>query len=103
MFLAELETGMRKLLMIIAATGLLTLAAGMAQADERFVPKGFLYTPENTQPPPIGSPAYRIITEADRRESEIYVSKKLRADFEDFMVHNLEKKADPMRNGWRRY
>ena len=76
---------------------------GVAQADERFVPKGFSYTPENTELPPVNSPAYKVITEADQRESEIYVSQKLRADHEDFLIHNMELNQQPMRNGWRRY
>ncbi len=83
------------------AMGVLVVA--QAAADERFVPEGFLYTPRTTQLPPINSPAYKIIVEADRREAEIYTSKKLRADHEDWLIYNMQREHLPMRNGWRRY
>ncbi len=95
---------MKRFLVMIAVAALPFLAGGEAlQADERFVPKGHVYTPGSTELPPVNSRVYRMITEVDRRESEIYVSQKLRADFEDFMVHNMEMRQEPMRNGWRRY
>ncbi len=81
----------------------MAIMAGQALADERFVPKGFVYTPESTQLPPVNSPAYKIITEADRREAEIYTSKKLRADHEDWLIYNMQRDQQPMRDGWRRY
>ncbi len=79
------------------------LSTQQAGADERFVPKGFVYTPENTQLPPVNSPAYKVIMEADRREAEIYTTKKLRADHDDWLIYNMQRDLHPMRNGWRRY
>ncbi len=79
------------------------MAVGAAQADERYVPKGYSYTPENTTLPPVNSPAYKIIMEADRREAEIYTSKKLRADHDDWRIYNMERDQQPPRYGWRRY
>ena len=89
----------------LLATGALALmlASGVALADERFVPEGFSYTPGRTTLPPINSPAYKVIVEADRREAEIYTSKKLRADHDDWRIYNMEMDQQPPRNGWRRY
>ena len=81
----------------------LGLAAGAAQADERYVPKGYSYTPGHTTLPPINSPAYKVIMEADRREAEIYTSKRLKADHDDWRIYNMERTQHPPRNGWRRY
>ena len=92
-----------------AITGLLAIlalgaaAASAALADERFVPEGYAYTPDARQLPPVNSPAYKVITEADRREAEIYTSKKLRADHEDWLIYNMQRDMHPRRNGWRRY
>ncbi len=95
---------MKRLFLLLAAGGALTTAlAGVAAADETFIPKGFLYTPDDTRPPAINSERYRIITEADRREAEIYVSKKLRSDFEDYIIHNTERTQSAPRAGWRHY
>ena len=88
---------------MLAAGALLVLATGLAQADERFVPKGYGYAPGHTQLPPVNSPAYKVIMEADRRESEIHTTKRLRADHEDWMIYNMEREQIPPRNGWRRY
>ena len=92
---------------IVAGLGamamLVALGVGAVQADERFVPKGYVYTPENLRLPPVNSPAYRIIVEADRREAEIHTSKKLRADYEDWLIYNMQREHQPMREGWRRY
>ena len=89
--------------MMLAAAALLVLTTGLAHADERFVPKGYVYAPGHTKLPPVNSPAYKIIMEADRRESEIYTSKRLRADHEDWVIYNMEREQIPPRNGWRRY
>ncbi len=88
---------------LLAIMALGATAANMALADERFVPEGYVYTPDNKKLPPLNSPAYRIITEADRREAEIYTSKKLRADHEDWLIYNMQREQHPPRNGWRRY
>jgi hypothetical protein len=74
-----------------------------AVADETFIPKGFLYRPGDTRMPAINSWRYKIITEADRRESEIYTSKKLESDFQDYMIHNLQREQNAPRAGWRYY
>ena len=87
----------------LAVLALGTVAAATAVADERFVPKGYVYTPETTRLPPVNSPAYKIIVEADRREAEIHTSRKLRADHEDWLIYNMQRTMHPPRNGWRRY
>ena len=83
----------------IAASGL----AQLAVADERFIPQGFAYRPGDDRLPPINSRRYKIISEADRRESEIYVQQKSQSDFEDYVIHNLQREQHPMRSGWRYY
>ena len=94
---------MRAITGLLAILALGVIATSTTLADERFVPKGYLYTPDNTRLPPVNSPAYRIITEADRREAEIHTSKKLRADHEDWLIYNMQRDLQPPRNGWRRY
>jgi len=86
---------------LVAAAVLMPAVA--AQADERFVPQGFTYRPGDTKLPPINSPRYKIITEADLLESEIYVSKKQRSDFEDYIYRNQQRDMAPPRPGWRFY
>jgi hypothetical protein len=88
---------------LLAVLALAAVAAETAMADERFVPEGYAYTPDRTKLPPVNSPAYKIIVEADRREAEIHTSKKLRADHEDWVIYNLQRVLHPPRNGWRRY
>ncbi len=88
----------------LALTGLFASGlAGLAQADERFIPQGFAYKPGKTRLPPINSRRYKIISEADRREAEIYVSKKVRADFNTFLLDSYERSQAGPRQGWRRY
>ncbi len=89
--------------MVVVVGALLVVATGLAQADERFVPKGYGYAPGRTELPPVNSPAYKIIMETDRREAEIHTSKRLRADLEDWLIYNMEREQIPLRNGWRRY
>ena len=88
---------------VLAVLALAAAGAATASADERFVPEGYAYAPDRTKLPPVNSPAYRVITEADRREAEIYTSKKLRADHEDWVIYNMQRELHPPRNGWRRY
>jgi hypothetical protein len=88
---------------IMLMAGALALPAGHARADEKFVPQGFSYRPGDTRLPPINSQRYRIISRADLLESEIYVSKKQRSDFEDYIYRNQQRDMAPPRPGWRFY
>ncbi len=95
---------MKKLFAGLVLTGVIAAGfAGAAAADETFIPKGFLYKPGDTRMPAINSWRYKIITEADRRESEIYTSKKQESDFEDYMIHNMRREQNAPRKGWRYY
>jgi len=95
---------MRRKLAVIALAGLtMSGLASVARADEIFIPKGFLYRPGDTRLPPTNSRRYRIITEADRRESEIYASRKVQAEFESYLVNRYERNQSGPRQGWRRY
>jgi len=95
---------MKRILAGLALAGI--TASGLAQlavADERFIPQGFAYRPGDDRLPSINSRRYKIISEADRRESEIYVQQKSQSDFEDYVIHNLQREQHPMRSGWRYY
>ena len=100
----EPDKDMNRRIAALAMAGLFSIGmAAMAQADETFIPKGFLYRPGDTRLPPINSRRYKIISEADRREAEIYVSKKMQAEFNTYMLDRFERVQDAPRPGWRRY
>ena len=94
---------MKKTIAIFAAAGALALLASSAGADERFIPKGFSYKPGDVYLPPINSRRYKVISEADRREAEIYTKDKQRSEQLDYMIHSLQRQQHPLRNGWRYY
>ena len=87
----------------LGAMALVTALATTATADERFVPQGFTYRPGDTRLPDINSRRYRTISRADLLESQIYVSKKQRSDFEDYVYRNQQRDMAPPRPGWRFY
>ncbi len=94
---------MNKIVAIMVAAGALVALGAGASADERFIPKGFSYKPGDVYLPPINSRRYKVISEADRREAEIYTQDKLRSDHQDYLIHNLQREMHPPRNGWRYY
>ena len=99
---------MKRLFAGLLSLGVLAAAVSLSgttavRADERFIPQGFSYRPGDVRLPPINSMRYKLLSEADRREAEIYTRQKGQSDFEDYLIHNRQREQHPLRPGWRYY
>jgi hypothetical protein len=61
------------------------LGGGAALAEENFIPKGHVYSPDNEQLPPLNSREDQINKQTDIYETEIYTVQKQRKLFESEM------------------